>query len=80
MLRRYKGTNNGEEEVAHFVLLKWGAAVLRPYRAKPKTGTGVPCPYWQESHLVFASEAVVHSYADVAAEGGEADGVLVLLV
>src|SRR6267142_3122428 len=30
--------------------------------------------------LVFAGEAVVHAYADVAAEGGKADGVLVLLV
>jgi len=31
MLRHYKGTNNGEQEHAHFGLLKWGAAVLRPY-------------------------------------------------
>jgi hypothetical protein len=31
MLRGYKGANNGEQEHAHFVLLKWAAAVLRPY-------------------------------------------------
>jgi hypothetical protein len=31
MLRGYKGMDNGKDEVAHLVLLKWGAAVLRPY-------------------------------------------------
>jgi len=31
MLRRYKGGDGAEEMQGHFVLLKWGAAVLRPY-------------------------------------------------
>jgi len=31
MLRGYQGTDSREMEHAHFVLLKWGAAVLRPY-------------------------------------------------
>jgi len=35
MLRGYKGMDNGEQKHAPFVLLKWGAAVLRPYWAKP---------------------------------------------
>ncbi len=48
MLRHYKGTNNGEQEDAHFDLLKWGTAVLRPYCVRAKTGTGVPCPCWEE--------------------------------
>jgi len=34
MLGGDKGTNNGEQGHAHFGLLKWGAAVLRPCGCK----------------------------------------------
>ena len=40
MLRGYNGANGK-------IVLKWGAAVLRPYWVA-ETGTGVPCPYRRE--------------------------------
>src|SRR3979411_474018 len=39
-----------------------------------------PLPGKESRTLVFTGEAVVHTYADVSAEGWKADGVLVLLV
>jgi len=38
-----------------FALAEMGAAVLRPY-LPGLDGTGVPCPYWGRTALVFAGE------------------------
>src|SRR6266850_6556675 len=53
-----------------------GAAALR----SPQDGHGCPVPLLKVLALVFACEAVVHSYAGVAAQGWETDRILVLLI